>query len=135
MILSAIDSVLKINKFIFKETENDRQKETKITNHRLDICNKTLYRISNLKTAIIHNNLEDFFHAFSSISDFCYEFDDQVNIMEDPSSLWYSSLSMLNCLHNIEEGIFSNNLFSTVYNIYTLESMVNAAMDSIDKEK
>lgn len=111
------------------------KKEKKVTNHRLDICNKTLYQISNLKAAIINNNLEDFFHTFSVISDLCYEFDDQVNIMEDPSSLWYSSLSMLNCLHNIEEGIFSNNLFSTVYNIYALESMVNAAMDSIDKEK
>lgn len=111
------------------------KKETKVTNHRLDICNKTLYQITNLKTAIIHNNLEDFFHTFTSISNLCYEFDDQVNIMEDPNSLWYSSSTMLNCLHAIEEAIFSNNLFSTVCNIYTLECMVNTAMDSIDKEK
>lgn len=111
------------------------KKETKVTNHRLDICNKTLYQITNLKTAIIHNNLEDFFHTFTSISNLCYEFDDQINIMEDPNGLWYSSSSMLDCLHNIEEGIFSNNLFSTVCNIYTLECMVNTAMDSIDKEK
>lgn len=55
--------------------------------------------------------------------------------MEDPNSLWYSSSTMLDCLHNIEEGIFSNNLFGTVCNIYTLECMVNTAMDSIDKEK
>ena len=111
------------------------KKETKVTNHRLDICNKTLYQISNLKTAIINNNLEDFFHTFTTISDLCYEFDDHVNIMEDPNGLWYSSSSMLECLHSIEEGIFSNNLFSTVCNIYTLESMVKASMDSIDKEK
>lgn len=110
-------------------------KVTKVTNRRLDICNKTLYQISNLKTSIIHNNLEDFFHAFASISNLCYEFDDQVNIMEDPNSLWYSSSTMLDCLHNIELAIFSNNLFSTVRNIYTLECMVNTAMDSIDKEK
>lgn len=110
-------------------------KVTKVTNHRLDICNKTLYQISNLKTAIIHNNLEDFFHTFTAISNLCYEFDDQVNIMEDPNSLWYSSSTMLDCLHNIELAIFSNNLFSTVCNIYTLECMVNTAMDSIDKEK
>ena len=112
-----------------------KETKTKVTNHRLDICNKTLYQISNLKTAIIHNNLEDFFHTFTSISNLCYEFDDQVNIMEDPNSLWYSSSTMLNCLHNIEEGMFSNNLFSTVCNIYTLECMVKTAMDSIDKEK
>lgn len=111
------------------------KKETKVTNHRLDICNKTLCQISNLKTAIIHDNLEDFFHTFSEISDSCYEFDDYVNIMEDPNGLWYSSSSMLECLHSIEEGIFSNNLFSTVCNIYTLECMVYAAMDYIDKEK
>lgn len=110
-------------------------KVTKVTNHRLDICNKTLYQISNLKTAIIHNNLEDFFHTFSVISDSCYEFDDYVNIMEDPNSLWYSSSTMLDCLHNVELAIFSNNLFGTVCNIYTLESMVKASMDSIDKEK
>lgn len=111
------------------------KKETKVTNHRLDICNKTLYQISNLKTSIIHNNLEDFFHTFTSISNLCCEFDDQINIMEDPNGLWYSSSAMLDCLHSIEEGIFSNNLFSTVCNIYTLECMVNTAMDSIDKEK
>ena len=111
------------------------KKETKVTNHRLDICNKTLYQITNLKTAIIHNNLEDFFHTFTTISDLCYEFDDYVNIMEDPNGLWYSSSSMIECLHSIEEGIFSNNLFGTVCNIYTLESMVKASMDSIDKEK
>lgn len=110
-------------------------KVTKVTNHRLDICNKTLYQITNLKTAIIHNNLEDFFHTFTSISNLCYEFDDQINIMEDPNGLWHSSSAMLDCLHAIEEGIFSNNLFSTVCNIYTLECMVNAEMDSIDKEK
>lgn len=110
-------------------------KVTKVTNHRLDICNKTLSQISNLKTAIIHNNLEDFFHTFSVIADSCYEFDDYVNIMEDPNNLWYSSSTMLDCLHAIEEAIFSNNLFSTVCNIYTLECMVNAAMDSIDTEK
>lgn len=109
-------------------------KDTKVTNHRLDICNKTLYQISNLKTAIIHNNLEDFFNTFSVISDSCYEFDDYVSIMGDPNSLWYSSSSMLDCLHAIEEAIFSNNLFSTVCNIYTLECMVKTAMDSIDKE-
>lgn len=111
------------------------KKETKVTNHRLDICNKTLYQISNLKSAIIRNNLEDFFNTFNAISNSCYEFDDQVNIMEDPDSLWYSSSTMLDCLHNIELAIFSNNLFSAVCNIYTLECMVNAAMDSIDKEK
>lgn len=111
------------------------KKVTKVTNHRLDICNKTLYQISNLKSAIIHNNLEDFFNTFNAISNSCYEFDDQVNIMEDPDSLWYSSSTMLDCLHNIELAIFSNNLFSAVCNIYTLECMVNAAMDSIDKEK
>lgn len=111
------------------------KKETKVTNHRLDICNKTLYQISNLKSAIIYNNLEDFFNTFNAISNSCYEFDDRVNIMEDPDSLWYSSSMMLNCLHNIELAIFSNNLFSTVCNIYTLECMVNTAMDSIDKEK
>lgn len=110
------------------------KKETKVANHRLDICNKTLSQISNLKSAIIHNNLEDFFHTFSEILDLCYEFDDCVNIMEDPNSLWYSSSSMLDCLHAIEEAIFSNNLFSTVCNIYTLECMVKTAMDSIDKE-
>ena len=110
-------------------------KVTKVTNRRLDICNKTLYQISNLKTAIIHNNLEDFFHTFTSISNLCYEFDDQVNIMEDPNSLWYSSSTMLDCLSNIELAIFSNNLFSTVCNIYTLECMVKTAMDSNDKEK
>ena len=97
------------------------KKETKNTSHRLDICNKTLYQIANLKT--------------TTISDLCYEFDNQVNVMEDPNSLWYSSSTMLDCLHNIELAIFSNNLFSTVCNIYTLECMVNAAMDSIDKEK
>lgn len=111
------------------------KKETKVTNHRLDICSRTLCQISNLKSAIINNNLEDFFHTFTTISDLCYEFDDQVNIMEDPNSLWYSSSSMLECLHSIELAIFSNNLFSTVCNIYTLECMVNTAMDSIDKEK
>ena len=111
------------------------KKETKVTNHRLDICNRTLCQLSNLKSSLIHNNLEDFFSTFSAISDLCYEFDDQVNIMEDPNSLWYSSSSMLDCLHNIELAIFSNNLFSTVCNIYTLECMVNTAMDSIDKEK
>lgn len=110
-------------------------KVTKVTNHRLDICNKTLYQITNLKTSIIHNNLEDFFHTFSVISDSCYEFDDYVNVMEDPDGLWYSSSTMLDCLRAIEEAIFSNNLFSTVCNIYTLECMVKAAMDSIDKEK
>lgn len=110
------------------------KRETKVTNHRLDICNRTLCQLSNLKSAIIHNNLEDFFHTFSEISDLCCEFDDCVNIMEDPNSLWYSSALMLECLHNIEEGIFSNNLFSTVCNIYTLECMVKTAMDSIDKE-
>lgn len=111
------------------------KKETKVANHRLDICNKTLSQISNLKCAIIHNNLEDFFNTFSVISDSCYEFDDYVSIIGDPNSLWYSSSSMLDCLHAIEEAIFSNNLFSTVCNIYTLECMVNTAMDSIDKEK
>lgn len=111
------------------------KKETKVANHRLDICNKTLSQISNLKCAIIHNNLEDFFNTFSVISDSCYEFDDYVSIMGDPNSLWYSSSSMLDCLHAIEEAIFSNNLFSTVCNIYTLECMVKTAMDSIDKEK
>lgn len=111
------------------------KRETKVTSHRLDICNRTLCQLSNLKSAVIHNNLEDFFSTFSAISDLCYEFDDYVNIMEDPDSLWYSSSSMLEYLHNIEEGIFSNNLFSTVCNIYTLECMVNTAMDSIDKEK
>lgn len=110
------------------------KKETKVANHRLDICNKTLSQISNLKCAIIHNNLEDFFNTFSVISDSCYEFDDYVSIMGDPNSLWYSSSSMLDCLHAIEEAIFSNNLFSTVCNIYTLECMVKTAMDSIDKE-
>lgn len=110
------------------------KKETKVTNHRLDICNRTLCQLSNLKSSLIHNNLEDFFSTFSAISDLCYEFDDYVNIMEDPNSLWYSSSSMLECLHNIELAIFSNNLFSTVCNIYTLECMVNTAMDSIDKE-
>nr|DAD80820.1 MAG TPA: hypothetical protein [Siphoviridae sp. ctWuM9] len=110
------------------------KKETKIANNRLDICNKTLSQISNLKCAIIHNNLEDFFNTFSVISDSCYEFDDYVSIMGDPNSLWYSSSSMLDCLHAIEEAIFSNNLFSTVCNIYTLECMVKTAMDSIDKE-
>lgn len=110
------------------------KKETKVANHRLDICNKTLSQISNLKCAIIHNNLEDFFDTFSEISDSCYEFDDYVSIMGDPNSLWYSSASMLDCLHAIEEAIFSNNLFSTVCNIYTLECMVKTAMDSIDKE-
>lgn len=110
------------------------KKETKVANHRLDICNKTLSQISNLKCAIIHNNLEDFFNTFSVISDSCYEFDDCVSIMGDPNSLWYSSSSMLDCLHAIEEAIFSNNLFSTVCNIYTLECMVKTAMDSIDKE-
>lgn len=110
------------------------KRETKVTNHRLDICDRTLCQLSDLKSAIIHNNLEDFFHTFSAISDLCCEFDDCVNIMEDPNSLWYSSASMLECLHNIEEGIFSNNLFSTVCNIYTLECMVKTAMDSIDKE-
>ena len=97
---------------------NKKETKTKVTNHRLDICTKTLDQISNLKCAIIHNNLEDY-----------------VNIMEDPNGLWYSSSSMLDCLHAIEEAIFSNNLFSTVCNIYTLECMVNTAMDSIDKEK
>lgn len=111
------------------------KKETKVTNHRLDICTRVLGKISILKNAIIHNNLEDFFHTFTTISDLCYEFDDHVNIMEDPNGLWYSSSSMLECLHSIEEGIFSNNLFGTVCNIYTLESMVKASMDSIDKEK
>lgn len=111
------------------------KRETKVTSHRLDICNRTLCKLSNLKSAVIHNNLEDFFHTFSAISDLCYEFDDYVNIMEDSDSLWYSSSSMLECLHNIELAIFSNNLFSTVCNIYTLECMVNTAMDSIDKEK
>lgn len=111
------------------------KRETKVTNHRLDNCDRTLCQLSNLKSAIIHNNLEDFFHTFSTISDLCYEFDDYVNIMEDPNGLWYSSSSMLECLHSIEEGIFSNNLFSTVCNIYTLECMVKTAMDSIDKEK
>lgn len=115
--------------------KKETKAKTKVTNHRLDICTKTLYQISNLKCAIIHNNLEDFFHTFSVISDSCYEFDDYVNIMEDPDGLWYSSSSMLDCLHAIEEAIFSNNLFSTVCNIYTLECMVNTAMDSIDKEK
>lgn len=110
-------------------------KVTKVTSHRLDICNKTLYQISNLKSAIIHNNLEYFFNTFNEISNSCYEFDAQVNIMEDPDSLWYSSSTMLDCLHNIELAIFSNNLFSTVCNIYTLECMVNTAMDSVDKEK
>lgn len=110
------------------------KKETNVANHRLDICNKTLSQISNLKCAIIHNNLEDFFNTFSVISDSCYEFDDYVSIMGDPNSLWYSSSSMLDCLHAIEEAIFSNNLFSTVCNIYTLECMVKTAMDSIDKE-
>lgn len=110
------------------------KKETKVANHRLDICNKTLSQISNLKCAIIHNNLEDFFNTFSGISDSCYEFDDYVSIMGDPNSLWYSSSSMLDCLHAIEEAIFSNNLFGTVCNIYTLECMVKTAMDSIDKE-
>lgn len=110
-------------------------KVTKVTNHRLDICNRTLCQLSNLKSAIIHNNLEDFFHTFSAISNLCYEFDDCVNIMEDPNSLWYSSSSMIECLHEVELAIFSNNLFSTVCNIYTLECMVNTAMDSIDKEK
>lgn len=110
------------------------KKETKVANHRLDICNKTLSQISNLKCAIIHNNLEDFFNTFSVISDSCYEFDDYVSIIGDPNSLWYSSSSMLDCLHAIEEAIFSNNLFSTVCNIYTLECMVKTAMDSIDKE-
>lgn len=110
------------------------KKETKVANHRLDICNKTLSQISNLKCAIIHNNLEDFFNTFSVISDSCYEFDDYVSIIGDPNSLWYSSSSMLDCLHAIEEAIFSNNLFSTVRNIYTLECMVKTAMDSIDKE-
>ena len=110
------------------------KKETKVANHRLDICNKTLSQISNLKRAIIHNNLEDFFNTFSVISDSCYEFDDYVSIMGDPNSLWYSSSSMLDCLHAIEEAIFSNNLFSTVCNIYALECMVKTAMDSIDKE-
>lgn len=110
------------------------KRETKVTNHRLDICDRTLHQLSNLKSAIIHNNLEDFFHTFSEISDLCYEFDDCVNIMEDPNSLWYSSSSMLECLHNVELAIFSNNLFSTVCNIYTLECMVNASKDYIDKE-
>lgn len=110
------------------------KKETKVANHRLDICNKTLSQISNLKCAIIHNNLEDFFNTFNVISDSCYEFDDYVSIIGDPNSLWYSSSSMLDCLHAIEEAIFSNNLFSTVCNIYTLECMVKTAMDSIDKE-
>ena len=110
------------------------KKETKVANHRLDICNKTLSQISKLKCAIIHNNSEDFFNAFSVISDSCYEFDDYVSIMGAPNSLWYSSSSMLDCLHAIEEAIFSNNLFSTVCNIYTLECMVKTAMDSIDKE-
>lgn len=111
------------------------KKVNKKVNHRLVICTRMIGLISALKSAIIHNNLEDFFHTFTSISNLCYEFDDQVNIMEDPNSLWYSSSTMLDCLHNIEEGIFSNNLFSTVCNIYTLDCMVNAAMDSIDKEK
>lgn len=113
---------------------NKKETKTKVTNHRLDICNRTLCQISNLKTAIIHNNLENFFRTFTSISNLCYEFDDQVNIMEDPNSLWYSSSSMIECLHEIELAIFSNNLFSTVCNIYTLECMVNTAIDSIDKE-
>lgn len=110
------------------------KKETKVADHRLDICNKTLSQISNLKCAIIHNNLEDFFNTFSVISDSCYEFDDYVSIIGDPNSLWYSSSSMLDRLHAIEEAIFSNNLFNTVCNIYTLECMVKTAMDSIDKE-
>lgn len=111
------------------------EKSNKKTNRRLAICTRVLGKISILKSAIIQNNLEDFFHAFTTISDLCYEFDDYVNIMEDPCSIWYSSSSMLDCLHSIEEGLFSNNLFSTVCNIYTLESMVKASMDSIDKEK
>lgn len=110
------------------------KKETKVANHRLDICNKTLSQISNLKCAIIHNNLEDFFNTFNEISNLCYEFDDYVSIMGDPNSLWYSSSTMLDCLHNIELAIFSNNLFSTVCNIYTLECMVNTSKDYIDKE-
>lgn len=112
-------------------TKNTNKK----SNRRLAICTRVLGNISILKNSIIHNNLEDFFHTFNAISDLCYEFDDHVNIMDDPNSLWYSSSTMLDCLHNIEEGIFSNNLFSTVCNIYTLECMVNTAMDSIDKEK
>lgn len=111
------------------------EKSNKKSNRRLAICTRVLGKISILKSAIIHNNLEDFFHTFIAISDLCYEFDDHVNIMEDPNGLWYSSSSMLECLHSIEEGIFSNNLFGTVCNIYTLESMVKASMDSIDKEK
>ena len=102
---------------------------------RLAICTRVLGKISILKNAIINNNLEDFFHTFTTISDLCYEFDDHVNIMEDPNGLWHSSSSMLECLHSIEEGIFSNNLFGTVCNIYTLESMVKTSMDSIAKEK
>lgn len=116
-------------------TKKTTEKSNKKSNRRLAICTRVLGKISILKSAIIHNNLEDFFHTFITISDLCYEFDDHVNIMEDPNGLWYSSSSMLECLHSIEEGIFSNNLFGTVCNIYTLESMVKASMDSIDKEK
>lgn len=106
----------------------------KKVNKKLDICYATLQHISNLKDAIINNFFNDFFHEFSDIEKQCYKYDDYVNTCSDPNSGWYSSSAMLECLSDIEKYIFANDLLGVTYSIYTLESMVNAAIESMSEE-
>lgn len=105
----------------------------KTVNKKLEICYATLQHISNLKDAIINNFFNDFFHEFSDIEKQCYKYDDYVNTCSDPNSGWYSSSAMLECLSDIEKYIFANDLLGVTYSIYTLESMVNAAIESMSE--
>lgn len=106
----------------------------KKVNKKLDICYATLQHISNLKDAIINNFFNDFFREFSDIEKQCYKYDDYVNTHSDPNSVWYSSSAMLECLSDIEKYIFTNDLLGVTYSIYTLESMVNAAINSMSED-
>lgn len=106
----------------------------KTVNKKLEICYATLQHVSNLKDAIINNFFNDFFHEFSDIEKQCYKYDDYVNTCSDPNSGWYSSSAMLECLSDIEKYIFANDLLGVTYSIYTLESMVNAAIESMSEE-